>query len=87
MATVLRGGRVIKPRGGHARGRSLVLSDGAGNLRRSGYSGDGALDVPGMIVGPGFIDLHSHVHSIAGQRLQASGGVTASLERKRDSCP
>jgi hypothetical protein len=26
-------------------------------------------------VGPGFVDLHSHVHSIAGQRLQAMDGV------------
>lgn len=38
------------------------------------------IDVTGMIVGPGFIDLHSHVHSIAGQRLQAFDGVTSSLD-------
>ncbi len=38
------------------------------------------LDVRGLVVGPGFIDLHSHVHSIAGCRLQALDGVTTALD-------
>src|SRR2546426_11127217 len=38
------------------------------------------VDVTGLIVGPGFIDLHSHAQSVAGHRLQALDGVTTSLE-------
>jgi hypothetical protein len=43
--------------------------------------------VSGLIVGPGFIDLHSHVHSIAGQQLQALDGVTTSLELEAGLMP
>jgi hypothetical protein len=40
-----------------------------------------------MIVGPGFIDLHSHVHSVAGQRLQALDGVTTALDLEAGAMP
>ena len=45
------------------------------------------LDVAGQIVGPGFIDLHSHVNSIRGQRLQAMDGVTTALELEAGATP
>jgi N-acyl-D-aspartate/D-glutamate deacylase len=50
---------------------------------------DGAteVDVAGLVVGPGFVDLHSHVHSIAGQRLQALDGVTATLDLEAGLMP
>src|ERR1700752_2703152 len=41
----------------------------------------------GLVVAPGFIDLHSHVHSIAGQRLQAHDGVTTSLDLEAGTSP
>lgn len=45
------------------------------------------VDATGLIIGPGFIDLHSHVNSIAGQRLQAMDGVTTALELEAGLLP
>jgi Amidohydrolase family len=45
------------------------------------------VDVTGMIVGPGFVDLHSHVHSVAGHRLQAMDGVTTALDLEAGLMP
>ena len=45
------------------------------------------LDVAGLVVGPGFVDLHSHVHSVLGQRLQAMDGVTTSLDLEAGLSP
>lgn len=45
------------------------------------------VDVAGMIVGPGFVDLHSHVHTISGQRLQALDGVTTALDLEAGLMP
>jgi len=45
------------------------------------------IDVTGLVVGPGFVDLHSHVHSIAGQRLQAFDGVTTNLDLEAGLMP
>ncbi|WP_425388696.1 amidohydrolase family protein [Amycolatopsis jejuensis] len=38
------------------------------------------VDVSGLVVGPGFVDVHSHVDSVAGHRLQAMDGVCTALE-------
>lgn len=90
MHSLLRGGRVIDPGTGFdavadvllrdhtvvAVGPDLVAPDGAD-----------VVDVTGLIVGPGFIDLHSHVHSIAGQRLQALDGVTTALDLEAGLMP
>jgi len=41
---------------------------------------DLTLDGAGLVVAPGFIDLHSHAQSLSGQRLQALDGVTTALD-------
>ncbi len=84
---VLKGGRVIDPEAG-TDGEADVLLDGDQVASIApGLMGDAELDVSGLIVGPGFIDLHSHVHSIAGQRLQALDGVTTSLDLEAGLMP
>lgn len=87
---LLRGGRVIDPEAG-TETVADVLIDGA-TVRSVGSALDvpddtRVVDVAGLIVGPGFVDLHSHVHSIAGQRLQACDGVTTSLELEAGLMP
>ena len=38
------------------------------------------IDAKGLIVAPGFIDLHGHGQSLPADRMQAFDGVTTSLE-------
>src|SRR5262249_51653193 len=84
---VLAGGRGVDPLSGvdavagvgDRTGRSLTIAPGAEAGKR--------LDATGLVVAPGFIDLHSHVHSIAGQRLQAHDGVTTSLDLEAGISP
>ncbi|TCP51840.1 dihydroorotase-like cyclic amidohydrolase [Tamaricihabitans halophyticus] len=80
---LLRGGQVCDPGTASTRTADLLVSDGrvaAIGADLSAPDGAQVLDVTGLVVGPGFIDLHSHVDSIAGQRLQAMDGVCATLE-------
>jgi predicted amidohydrolase len=78
---VLRGGRVIDPESGFdavadvAIGEGRVMQIGAGLP-----AGPTDVDVAGLVVTAGFVDLHSHVTGLAGLRLQALDGVTTALE-------
>jgi len=92
--TVLQGGRVIDPASAFDAVADVIVDDDRVTAVRPAPP-DAALhppasrvlDVSGMIVGPGFIDLHSHVHSIAGQRLQAFDGVTTALDLEAGLAP
>lgn len=88
-AVLLRGGRVVDPGTGFD-GVADVLVDG-GKVAAVGadlvHEGARVIDVTGTVVGPGFVDLHSHVNSIAGQRLQAMDGVTTALELEAGLLP
>jgi N-acyl-D-aspartate/D-glutamate deacylase len=90
LVIVLRGGRVVDPGTGLDQVADVLVDHG----RIVGVGSDlpvpdGAelVDVSGMVVGPGFVDLHSHVHSIAGQRLQAMDGVTTALDLEAGLMP
>ncbi len=85
--TVLRGGRVVDPGSGHDGVTDLLVRDGKVAALGPDLHGDTVLDVTGMVVGPGFVDLHSHVHSIAAQRLQALDGVTTALDLEAGLMP
>jgi cytosine/adenosine deaminase-related metal-dependent hydrolase len=43
-------------------------------------SGRETLNAAGMVVAPGFIDLHQHAHDAAAYRVQALDGTTTALE-------
>jgi N-acyl-D-aspartate/D-glutamate deacylase len=87
---LLRGGRVVDPGSGTDEVRDVLVEDGRITAVGTGLGapeGAAVLDVAGLVVGPGFIDLHSHVHSIAGQRLQAFDGVTTTLDLEAGLMP
>ncbi len=84
---LLKGGRVVDPGSGRDEVTDLLLQDGQVKAVGPGLVGDTVLDVTGLVVGPGFIDLHSHVHTIAGQRLQAFDGVTTALDLEAGLLP
>jgi cytosine/adenosine deaminase-related metal-dependent hydrolase len=89
-ALLLRGGRVVDPGTGTDELRDVLVRDGrvaaVGTDLAAGEDAQ-VLDVAGLVVGPGFVDLHSHVHSIAGQRLQAFDGVTTALDLESGLMP
>lgn len=89
-SVLLRGGRAIDPATGFDGVADVLLRDGSIaeiDYALPAHGIDEVLDVRGMIVGPGFVDLHSHVHSIAGQRLQAMDGVTTALDLESGLMP
>ena len=78
---VLTGGRVIDPESGLDAVRNIGISGGTvQTITGEPITGTATVDVTGLVVSPGFIDLHSHCHDVAGQRLQALDGVTTALE-------
>ncbi|MFC7493425.1 MULTISPECIES: amidohydrolase family protein [unclassified Nocardioides] len=87
---ILRGGRVVDPAAGTEVVADVVIRDGsvAEVSTTPVLDADATVvDVTGLVVGPGFVDLHSHVHSIAGQRVQAFDGVTTNLDLEAGLMP
>ena len=54
-------------------GRIVVISEAE-------LDGETVVDVSGLVVAPGFIDLHAHGQDLFSSRLQARDGVTTALE-------
>jgi imidazolonepropionase-like amidohydrolase len=85
---VIRGGRVIDPETrldavlnvGISYGKIQVVTD-------QQISGDREIAAEGLIVAPGFIDLHSHAMTPRGQHYQLHDGVTTALELEAGAFP
>jgi hypothetical protein len=84
---VIGGGRVIDPLTGFDDVADIAVSSGRITDIGPALEGDERLDATGLVVAPGFIDVHSHVHSISGQRLQAHDGVTTALDLEAGASP
>ena len=86
---VLAGGRVIDPETQLDAVRNVGISDGVVQVvTTEELKGSEVLDVSGLIVAPGFIDLHSHASvTLAGQKYQARDGVTSALELEAGRYP
>ncbi|HEY9566735.1 MAG TPA: amidohydrolase family protein [Thalassobaculum sp.] len=85
---LIRNGRVIDPETQFDTVCDVAVSDGViaavgtdlGPARRE-------IDASGLIVCPGFIDLHAHGQSVAADRMQAFDGVTTTLELEVGALP
>ena len=85
---VLSGGRVMDPESGLDEVRDVGIRDGkVVALSETALSGREVLDVRGLVVAPGFIDLHAHGQDNLSNSFQARDGVTAALDLEFGSYP
>ena len=78
---VLRGGRVVDPESMLDGVRNVGIAGGSVTaVTEDELDGSSVIDASGLVVAPGFIDLHSHAQALAGRRLQAHDGVTTALD-------
>jgi N-acyl-D-aspartate/D-glutamate deacylase len=78
---VIEGGRVIDPETGLDAVRNVGIRDGRiVRIAGEALSGRRVVHVGGLVVAPGFIDLHQHGQDMASQRVKALDGVTTALE-------
>jgi cytosine/adenosine deaminase-related metal-dependent hydrolase len=85
---VLRGGRVVDPGSGLDGIRDIaVTGTRVAELGNGLPRGSVDVDVSGLVVTAGFVDLHSHVNDLAGLRLRAMDGVTTALELEAGVTP
>lgn len=78
---VLYGGRVIDPHSGLDARANIGIRDGRiAVISGEKLAGRQILDVEGLIVAPGFIDLHAHGQNQLANEYQVHDGVTTALE-------
>src|SRR5579871_6748989 len=78
---VIRGGRVIDPESKLDAVRNIgILHGKVQAITESPLDGRAVIDAAGLVVAPGFIDLHSHGQDAENYRYKAMDGVTSALE-------
>jgi N-acyl-D-aspartate/D-glutamate deacylase len=78
---VLEGGRVMDPETGLDAVRNVGIRDGKiARISAAPLSGRRVIHATGLVVAPGFIDLHQHGQELESQRVKAFDGVTTALE-------
>lgn len=78
---VLTGGRVMDPETGLDAVRNVaVRGDRIVEISADPLTGRAMLDVSGLVVAPGFIDLHAHGQTNEANEYQVRDGVTTALE-------
>lgn len=86
--TLFTGARVIDPESGLDAIRQVGVRDGTiVHVGPDPVPATRTVDVTGLVLAPGFIDLHSHAQSVNGLRLQAMDGVTTSLDLESGTLP
>ncbi len=78
---VIEGGRVLDPETGLDAVRNVGIAQGKiARISADPLDGKRVISARGLVVAPGFIDLHQHAQELASQRLKAMDGVTTALE-------
>lgn len=85
---VISGGRVMDPESGLDGVREIGIT--AGKIRaisRTRLNGRETIQAKGLVVSPGFIDIHSHGQDPENYKLKARDGVTTALEMEVGAWP
>jgi N-acyl-D-aspartate/D-glutamate deacylase len=78
---VLNNGRVIDPESKLDATRSVGVKDGKiAEVSATALTGKTVIDAHGLVISPGFIDLHSHGQTPENYAFKARDGVTTALE-------
>jgi N-acyl-D-aspartate/D-glutamate deacylase len=78
---VISGGRVMDPESGLDAVRNVGVSGGRiAAISAEALAGRARIDARGLVVAPGFIDLHAHGQNEENDALRAADGVTTALE-------
>lgn len=74
-------GRVIDPESGLDAVRNLgIRGDRIVEIGTEPLNADDAIDASGLVVSPGFVDIHRHAHGDNSYRFAALDGVTSAFE-------
>jgi len=85
---VVKGGRVIDPESGLDAVRDVGIRAGTiAEISETQLQGAAEIDAAGLVVAPGFIDLHTHSPTPLGQEYQLLDGVTTALELEAGASP
>ena len=85
---VISGGRVVDPESGIDAIGDVAVLDGKIAAFGTGLGeAERTIDATGLVVAPGFIDLHAHGQSIPADRMQAFDGVTTTLDLEAGVMP
>ncbi len=85
---VIANGRVIDPETGLDAIKYVGVNDGnISQITDTALSGRQTIDASGLVVAPGFIDVHSHSPTLLGQRANLLDGVTTQLDLEAGSFP
>ncbi len=78
---VIRGGLVVDPESGLEAIRNVGISESRIEaVSQEDLDGQRIIEAQGLVVAPGFIDLHAHGQDIENSRYQVLDGVTSALE-------
>jgi dihydroorotase-like cyclic amidohydrolase len=85
---VITGGRVIDPESGLDAIRNVGMAGGSiAAISTQPMQGAKTIDASGLVVVPGFINLHSHSWTPLGQEFELKDGVTTALELEAGAYP
>ena len=85
---VILGGRVMDPETGYDAVANVGVNDGGvAIVTQDAIVGTRTIDAAGLVVAPGFVDIHAHGQNIGDYRMQAMQGVTTMLELESGVLP